>query len=302
MSHFVVIDIGGTTIKHSLMTRDAEMKKSGETLTPEQGMGKTFQEIEEIVASYRNETEIEGLALSIPGAVDIESGYVHFAGAVTDLMHQNVKETFKHLGLRVELENDVNCVTLAEKWKGHAKACQHFVCITVGTGIGGGIFLNGDLHRGSIGMAGEFGLMTLSYGEQLHEAINEYSFSNLASTRSIVEKAEAQIGEVMSGQEIFQRAAEGCVHALRLLNSFYDALSIGICNIVHALAPEKLLIGGGISARTEVLREVKDRMKRIRKETLDITEVDLCALGNDAGKVGALFHFLRAGEKEGRAE
>lgn len=292
MKHYAVLDIGGGTIKHAVMDEQAETLKSGITKTPVQGMNATFAILKDIVREYQKEYTLNGVALSVPGAVEIVTGYIHFAGAVTDLMGRNVKEELNDLGLPIELDNDVNCVTLAEKWKGSAMDCDNFVCIAAGTGIGGGIFINGKLYRGRLGMAGEFGLMALRFDNKLETVMQRGSFSALGSTRALVEDASARMDFAVTGEDIFRLADQGNSDALAALENFYDALAIGTANLIHVLAPEKILIGGGVSAQTVVVKEVRNRIARIRKPALDITEVESCSFKNEAGKVGALYHFL----------
>ncbi|MBO9130010.1 ROK family protein [Bacillus sp. 165] len=292
--NYVVMDIGGSSIKHAVMNEKAECLTSEKTVTPKQGEGLTFPCLIQIIEDYKQHFQISGVALSVSGAVDPVSGYVYFAGAVTDLMHKNVKEELQCVNLPVELDNDVNCVTLAEKWMGHATECQSFVCIAAGTGIGGGIFINGELYRGNKGMAGEFGLMTLHYNQELETAIDQYSYSNLGSSRALVANASKKLGYPVTGEVLFELAEQGNEQALAALDEFYNALAIGAANIIHALAPEKVLIGGGISAQRSVIDEVKERIRRIREEALDVSEIDRCYFQNDAGKVGALYHFLKS--------
>lgn len=106
----------------------------------------------------------------MPGVIDTERGYMITGGALTDLDSFAFKDELeKYIGLPVELENDVNCVALAEKWKGNAKNCNNFICMTIGTGVGGAIFINNKLIRGNNFSAGEFGFMLLDKRENYSE-------------------------------------------------------------------------------------------------------------------------------------
>jgi beta-glucoside kinase len=293
MSYYVVIDIGGSSIKHSVITEQAGFIVSGVDRTPTQGKNLTIPLLTRIIEKYKKEYPLNGVGLSVPGAVDPKSGYIYFAGAVTDLMKKHLREELEAVSVPIELDNDVNCVTLAEKWKGNAQDCENFVCIAAGTGIGGGIFINGDIYRGQMGMAGEFGLMTLSYDQQLESVIDRYSFSNLGSTRALVSDTSNQLNRSVTGEEIFTLLQQENPKVLQSLDEFYHAMAIGVCNIVHAFAPEKVLIGGGISAQPIVLNEVRKRISTIRKEVLDISKIESCYFKNDAGKIGALYHFMK---------
>ncbi|MDA7027679.1 ROK family protein [Bacillus sp. CLL-7-23] len=295
---YAVIDLGGTSIKYSIMDENGTMLHSGSTPTPVQGSGETFSALRTIVQTYQTEYDIQGIALSIPGAVDCKTGYVYFAGAVKDIEHHSVKEELSDLKLPIELDNDANCAAAAEKWKGNARGCQNFVCLTVGTGIGGGIFINGEMVRGRNGLAGEFGLMTLQFDDQLHTVVDRYSFSNLASARSLTENFYDQTKQRVNGIELFELAAQGDADAQTAIESFYNALAVGAVNIIHALAPEKILIGGGVSAQTSVIDEVVQRVRQIWPEAVQTTEIDRCFFENEAGKVGALCHYIKQQQTE----
>lgn len=297
MASYAVIDLGGTSIKHSVMDENGAVLCSGSIPTPHQGQEATFPALSGIVQAYCQAYPIHGIALSIPGAVDCNSGYVYFAGAVKDIEHRSVKEELAFLNLPIELDNDANCAALAEKWKGNARECLNFVCFTAGTGIGGGIFINGDIYRGRHGLAGEFGLMTLRFDQQLETIVNRYSFSNLGSARSLTDRFYSGTGKQIDGAELFELANQGDHQAALELDRFYDALAVGTANIIHSLAPEKVLIGGGISAQPAVIREVQKRVKRIWPEAVQTSDIDSCFFKNDAGKTGALFHFLTRQER-----
>jgi beta-glucoside kinase len=297
MNYYVVMDIGGSSIKHSVVNEKVEFLQTGVDTTPIQNKNLTIPLLIKIIENYKKDFTLNGVALSVPGAVDPKSGYIYFAGSVTDIMDRNLKEELEVVKIPIELDNDVNCVTLAEKWKGNAQECENFICIAAGTGIGGGIFINGDLYRGQRGMAGEFGLMALSYDSHLESVIDRHSFSNLGSTRALVSDASNQLNYTVTGKEIFHLLKEGNKEILTSLDEFYNALAIGVSNIIHAFAPEKVLIGGGISAQPVVIEEVQKRIYAIRKEALDISKVESCYLQNDAGKIGALYHFMKQQSK-----
>lgn len=293
MSYYVVMDIGGTFIKHSVMNEIAESMTASSTPTPKQGDNEIFSCMKKIIEDYRQQYEIEGIALSIPGLNEPISGLVYSTSAISDFTGKNLKEELKEFGLPIEFENDVNCVTLAEKWKGNAIDCQSFVCVTSGTGIGGGIFINGDLYRGQRGMAGEFGLMALKYDENLETILKRYSFSQISSTKVLAGTMSEKLGKSLNGEALFTMASEGNKEVIAALDDFFNGFAVGIANIIHALAPEKILIGGGISAQPSLIKELKDRVAIMSRNAVDITEIDSCYFKNDAGKIGALYHFFK---------
>lgn len=117
------------------------------------------------------EHEIVGIGVSFPGHINHHTGEAAKAGALDYLDGENLCELFAQLtDLPVTTENDANCAALGERWQGAGKDYEHFVCITIGTGIGGGIVMEGDLYRGSHYRAGEFGVLPVgNNGEPMHE-------------------------------------------------------------------------------------------------------------------------------------
>ncbi|WP_243356128.1 ROK family protein [Bacillus litorisediminis] len=287
MNHYLVYDIGGTSVKYSIMDEESNIIDSSAVDTPAERNGSIFQLLIEITKSYQKRYQLSGLALSVPGAVDEKSGYVHYAGQITDFIGKNIKEELAVLGLPVELENDANCAALAEKWKGHAQDCNSFVCLTIGTGIGGAIYLNGDLYRGRMGMAGEVGLMYMNASKPTETA----TFSRLGSTWNLLHKVFLKTGERITGEELFERYYQNDQHIVEEVDTFFDMLAVGSANLIHILAPEKILFGGGISGQPDFANHIRERLHHIRPECLSITEIDVCKFGNTAGQIGALYHF-----------
>ncbi|MGL5694489.1 MAG: ROK family protein [Peptostreptococcaceae bacterium] len=289
---YVVFDIGGTNIKYSLMNESGEMLDSHITSTPEQGQGKTLNLLVEIIKSYQENEEIDGVAMSVPGGID-DDGYIHFMGSVFDLQNIYLNEHIKkETGLNCVYDNDVNCVAMAEKYKGNAINNKNFVCITIGTGIGGGIFINNQLYRGARGMAGEFGINILEHRKSELPNMEYRTFSRLGSTCNLVDRVNKLKNIKLSGEEVFELAQNGDKEILNEIENFYFDLAIGIYNIVYSLAPEKVLIGGGVSVRDDLIENVKSNLKLLNPEVLELVEIDVCKFQNDSGKIGALYKYL----------
>lgn len=267
MGFFAVIDLGGTSIKHSVMDETGTMLHSRSIPTPVPGQEKTFSALAGIIRAYQRDFDIQGAAVC-------DSGYIHCAGAVKDIEHKSIKEELSSLQLPVEFDNNANCAAFAEKRRGNARECQKFVCFTAGTGIGGGIFINSDMYRGRKGPAGEFGLMTLQFDQQLDTIINRYSFSNPGSAYSLTDRFFNETGKQVDGVELFNLADRNNQPAQTELMHFYDALAVGTANIIHSLVPEKVLIGGGVSTQPLVIHEVKKRVACIWPEAVHTSEID----------------------------
>lgn len=289
---YVVFDIGGTNIKYSLMTKDGEMLDSHSVPTPVQGEGKTLALLVDVIKEYQDEHELSGVAMSVPGGID-DDGYIHFMGAVFDLQDMYLNKYIKeHTGLDCAYDNDVNCVAMAEKYKGNAVDNKNFVCITIGTGIGGGVFINNQLYRGRRGMAGEFGINILEHRKSELENMDYRTFSRLGSTYNLIARVNKLKNAKLDGKQVFELAENGDVEVQTEIDNFYFDLAIGIYNIAYSFAPEKILIGGGVSVREDLIENVKKNLALLNPDVLEMIEIDVCKFQNDSGKIGALYKYL----------
>ena len=295
MKAYMVFDIGGTYIKYAVMDETAKKLKSGKLMTPKDGLEVFLQTLQRIVEQYSDDFELQGIAVSSPGAVDVKTGFIGGASAIPYIHGVNMTGLIKErTGLQTAIENDANCAALAEGWLGAAKGSDYYICIVIGTGIGGSIVLNQSILRGATLHGGEFGYMIM--GAPFQEPL-QGTWSLVASTHALVE--EVKKGKLLGkgkldGEEVFRLAEEGDSIAQECLTEFYKRLAIGIYNLKYALDPEKILIGGGISRQQDVIAGINRELKGLRNDisTLHI-EVEACQFGNDANLIGALFHFLK---------
>ncbi|WP_128894523.1 ROK family protein [Longirhabdus pacifica] len=297
MTYYAVFDIGGTSVKHAVIDEQGNFHSENKMQTPKPGNDEIYKILTDQIEQDKINYKVKGVALSVPGAVDIHTGHVYYTGSVMDFMGQNMKEKLASVGLPIECENDAHCAALAEKWQGNAIDVNNFICITVGTGIGGALFLNGDIYRGKRGMAGEVGLMMLhnpSYTlpEQLANVIHTETLSRLGSTWNLLDRLRKKNIHV-TGQEVFKLYEAQHKDVRKELDALYNALAVGICNIAHSIAPEKIIIGGGISQQPSFLHPIKDRVTNIAPTLLEWMELEHCRFYNQAGLVGALYHFLK---------
>ncbi|MCE4049351.1 MULTISPECIES: ROK family protein [Bacillaceae] len=294
MEAYMVFDIGGTFIKYAVMDESARKLRSGKLATPKDGLDSFLQTIQRVAEENAADFELQGIAVSSPGAVDIKTGYIGGASAIPYIHGVNMTALIREkTGLRTVIENDANCAALAEGWLGAAKATDYYICIVIGTGIGGSIVLNQTILRGATLHGGEFGCMIM--GAPAQEPL-QGTWSLAASTNALVEevKKRKQLEEgTFDGEAVFRLAKEGDSIAKECIAEFYKRLAIGIYNLKYALDPEKILIGGGVSSRPEVIEGINRELQQLRNDvsTLQI-EVEACQFGNDANLVGALFHFL----------
>ena len=304
MKHYLSFDIGGTQIKFAVLTEQGEIIEKSKIDTAKDGN----QIIEDLVAVKKQLAEkytFQGVAFSMPGFVDVNTGFLKTAGAIEDFAGLHFKDIMvEKLGLPVELDNDVNCVAMAEKWLGAAENSDNFICMTIGTGVGGAICVNGEIVRGHSYMAGEFGYMLTN---SIFKAKDE-SISTLSSTGSICEglikcyceQKQQEIGSV-SGIDVYDLAEQGDAIAEKVINEFYQNIAIGLYNLTFILNPEKILIGGAISTRSELFPALKQKFQEIinahgvinKFSVDDFVNIESTHFKNDSGVIGALYHFLQ---------
>lgn len=289
--YYIVFDIGGTSIKYSIMNKDGEFIESDSVKTPLQGENKTQEVLVDVINAYKIKYDIKGVAMSVPGGID-DDGYIHFMGQVKDLQCMYLNKYIKeHTGLNCIYDNDVNCVAMAEKYKGNAVDNKNFVCITIGTGIGGGIFINNQLYRGYRGMAGEFGINILEHRLSRLEDISMKTFSRLSSTYNLIDRVNKLKNSNLDGIQVFELAKED-KDVQELIEDFYFSLAVGVYNIVYNFAPEKILLGGGVSSREDLIENINRYLNLLNPEILDMVTISTCKFQNDSGKIGALYKYL----------
>ncbi len=291
MAYYVVFDVGGTRTKHGLMDQEGELVTSGDYETNCRQLEPFLETMADVVKQYQKTSDVSGIAISLPGFVDSETGYTEFAGAIIALNGQNLKTLLEEkTSLRVEVENDANCAALAERYSGHAKECDSFICMTLGTGVGGGIFAGGQLVRGASFRGGEFGMMLTETDNGQFTTLNS-SASTAGLIRSYKEKQGIPQSTQIDGQDIFEKAKHD-PSIEKLVDQWYKRIAIGIYNVATVLNPEKILIGGGVSARPELLSNIEQHLHTLPAWKNIQVKVETCYYLNQAGMKGALYHFL----------
>ena len=291
MENYLAIDVGGTALKIGLLTEEGEILESDSKKTP-----KTLDAFYQIIEDTFHEYEgVKGLALSLPGAVDSETGIIGGSSALDYIHGPNIKDELeKRLQVRVEMENDANCAALAEVWKGAASDVNDCCFIVSGTGIGGAVVKNKRIHKGQHLHGGEFGYMIADFNFETKEM---KTWSDVGSTVAVVRavaKAKGVDVASLDGRDIFDHYHEDSDYE-KAVDKYYYVLANGIYNLQYAYDPQKIIIGGGISVRDDLLDEVNQRLDVIfhRFKHAKIRPVVLtCQYHNDANLLGALYHFL----------
>ncbi|MEL3970860.1 ROK family protein [Rossellomorea oryzaecorticis] len=288
MKQYIAFDIGGTHIKYGIVREDGIVSACFLTDTEAHLGGPALvQKLILLSRSLLDEYEVKGVAVSTAGRVDVDRGII--LGESKNIPNYKGLELKKLISekvkLPVEVRNDADCAALCEHWIGNHGA-DNFIMLTVGTGIGGGIIINGELHSGHSYSAGEWGYMRIE-GEE---------FEKVASFPALIKMAKEYKSQLKwTGKEIFDAYDQGDPKIMKAVAVFYRHLAVGISNLIYIFDPEKVIIGGGIALRGEVfLEEIKEEVKKYTKETFyNRTELVLAKHQNHSGMIGAVYHFMQ---------
>ena len=284
--NILAIDIGGTMIKYGLVSSEGEILSTDKIKTEaEKGLDNILEKIDNIFKKYK-ENDLVGIAVSGTGQINGMIGKV-IGGApiIPNWIGCNLVEILeKRYNLPAILENDVNCMALGEKWIGSGKDLNNFICLTIGTGIGGGIILNNELFRGENFVAGEFGHILIKKGE----------FQDFASTTALIRLTREKTGKILNGEEIFNLEKQGLIEYKNIIAEWIENLTDGLSSLVYCFNPKYIILGGGVIEQGDYLiKKIEDSLsKKIGPRFKENLNIKQAKLGNNAGMIGAAYLLL----------
>ena len=279
----LAFDVGGTWVKYGIVDARGQLLFSDQLATQSEPDGKALlTRLLAIAGPLVARHAPAGIAFSTLGIIDAAEGrLVGAVEAIDGYFGQSPKESFERaFGIPVVVENDGNCVALAEGWTGAAAGVRHYLALTLGTGIGGGIVIDGRLYRGAHGAAGEWGYML----------VDGKVWEDHASPRGLAAAAEAaRPGCGFDAEAVFAARDRGDAEMAAVVANWFALLATGLANLLFAFNPSRVVIGGGITARGPAfLQELQAEMrKRLRPEFHRMCEIALASAGNQAGLLGA---------------
>ena len=306
MKKYAGIDIGGSFIKYGIVTDSGEVLFSDKCPTDRTEPELVIETLVNIIEKLKLAYAIDQVGISIPGVINRDNKMVT-SGAIEGLYKYDVTAILaKKTQTLVQLVNDANAVAYAEKWIGAAKDSENFVCLSLGTGVGGSIFINGQLVKGRIGAAGEFGLSIMGLGKTDPVGYESASFYcgavaglcriyNLRLGRRDFTEWERDI------KVILDLAQAGQVEAQESLTEFYQNTAVLLLNISVSIDPELILIGGGISENTTIMTGIRTAVDQLLVRYSDMSDLGFpkiksCTLGNTAGMIGAVSQIIKGDE------
>lgn len=289
MERYISIDIGGTSIKYGLLNGQGEFLQKAQIDTEaKKGGPHILKKVKSLVQQYVEEYRISAVCISTAGMVNCEKGEIFFSGELIPEYTgtQFKKEIESEFGITCEIENDVNCAGLAEYTSGAAQGASSVVCLTVGTGIGGCIILDGKVFHGFSNSACEIGYMHM----------DDSDFQTLGASSILsknVAKAKWQSPEKWPGVRIFEEARKRDVICNREIDHMADILAKGTANICYVINPEVVVFGGGIMVQEDFLKpKIQKALQNYLKPVIyERTRIAFAEHGNDAGMLGAFYNL-----------
>ena len=299
------VDLGGTTVKIAYFDREGNLLDKWEIPTITADRGK--QILPDIAASIGNYLEakyipkeqIIGIGIGVPGPVDgkgVVNRCVNLGWGVFNIQQELEELT----GLHVRAGNDANVAALGEAWKGGAAGCDNMILATLGTGVGGGIILNGKPLSGVHGAGGEIGHVTLNkYETEACGCGRRGCAEQYCSATGVVRVAKRYLAandrpsslrgiEDLTCKDVFDAGNAGDEAALEILEQVYDLMGMCLSNLCCVLDPQVVVLGGGVSrAGAPLLEGVRKAYARYALHACKDVEFALASLGNDAGAYGA---------------
>ncbi|MBR3605178.1 MAG: ROK family protein [Candidatus Gastranaerophilales bacterium] len=304
------VDIGGTNVKIALVDFDGKIVYSNTVPTRaemgyEAGVNNIKQAIKELMQETgENAKSIEAIGFGLPGQIDYKEGIVknlpNIPGWVNIPLAKIIEDEFS---IPTRLDNDVRCAALGELNFGAGKGCENLICITVGTGIGSGIVLNGKLVRGATNAAGEIGHIKMHMTEGPLCGCGDYAcFEAYASGPAIVTMAKEYISGGKSAKYkematdgiitpyiVAQAALQGDAVSIQIFKQMGKIIGTGLASVINLLNPEKIIIGGGVADAGAILLDpikatIADRAMPIQAAAVEVVPAQLA---NTAGVIGA---------------
>jgi glucokinase len=305
------IDLGGTNIAAGLVDENGKVVTKGSAPTGRQRpYGEIIRDMAGLIYRLMDEACVElddigSIGIGSPGTPDNDKGILVYANNLPDFINVPLRaEMQKHLNLPIILDNDANCAALAESMAGAAKGARNSVTITLGTGVGSGVVIDGKVYSGFNYSASEMGHMVICAGGAMCTCGRRGCWEAYASATGLIEQTreaavnnpESLINGIIDGdldridaKTAFDAARQNDPTGKQVVEKYIGYLAEGIVNLVNIFAPDVVVIGGGISKEGEFLlfplRDIVKRYVYFKGEPQ--TDIRVAKLGNDAGIVGA---------------
>jgi len=310
MDRYIVgVDIGGHNIRTVISSLEGEIltKRSAkidrDADNEQTNVAILAKEIKDALDEFGiTESNLAGVGVGVPSPVDPEKGTLLICPNIPYWTGLNLGESLQeYISVPIEIENDVNIATLGEYWKGSARGCRNFFFIGIGTGIGGGAFINGKVHSGSNFCAAEIGYLVLAPNQRERRVGDLGWFESVASGLALDQEGKraahmnstGKLSEIAGSPDdvnsltVFEAASQGDSDAAAILEQAYEYYALAVVNITSLLDPDAIIFGGGMAAQGEVL--LAPVRSRAAAYGLPVPDLRCAELGEEAQIYGAVY-------------
>ena len=284
----LALDIGGTDIKYGIINENFDILEAHKTPTNAHLGGAHI--IDTIIDISKNYTNIDKIAISTAGQVDSHSGVIVYATeTIPNYTGTRLKEAVeKETGILTIVENDVNSAAYGEAHFGAGKGYDSFICLTYGTGIGGAIFLNGDVFKGSGFSAGEMGHIITHAGGKACTCGGNGCYEQYASTSALLRAVNEISPTPLNSFEIFSKMNSD-EKIKSAVDSWIDEIIIGLISIIYTFNPPLIILGGGIMNEEYIINSINEKLPSRLMESFRNVKIKRATLGNKASMLGASY-------------
>lgn len=298
MRKFLSIDVGGTNVKYALIQEDGTILEKSEVPTPKTNLNDFVDLVCDLYNQYQNE-DLSAVVMAAPGRIDTEKGYFYTGGALPYLYEVDMKGLLaSRIPLPFALINDAKAAASAELAKGSMQGVKAGSVLTLGTGIGGSVIIDGKVHNGPTGAAGEFSGMPSTWAKKVD--CTEPTWADVNGVPALLRYYAQRKGidpKSINGRIFFQAVNSQEKEALEALEEYTSILAGGLYTLQFILDCERIAIGGGISAQPALLESLNRSMDTLFSHVphffpVSRPEIVVCQYRNDANLIGALENFL----------
>ncbi len=285
----LTFDIGGTYVKYGIVNENFEIVEKHKFPTEaKQGGQKLIEKVISIIESYE---DIDRVAVSTAGQVDSENGIVVYStGNIPYYTGMMVKKMIENkTGIPTFVENDVNSAALGEAHFGAAKGFSNFICLTYGTGIGGAIYINNELYKGSSSSAGELGHIITHAGGKQCTCGGEGCYECYASAKALIEAVNKVSDTPLDAFQIFEKSNFEKPEIRSEIDKWVDEIIIGLMNVIYTFNPPLIVIGGGIMNEDYIIDLIDRKIYNRLMDNFKDVNIVRSKMGNDAALLGAAY-------------
>lgn len=304
--YYIGIDVGGTSVKEGLFDEDGNLLAKASVPTPPivdaAGFAAVTEAIDQVVAKAQiPRAFVSGIGLAVPCPIPASGDAKVKANIAINLPELKIAIQEHCPDAVVKYENDANAAAMGEAWLGSAKGVQNVVMVTIGTGVGGGVIVNGDVVSGVVGAGGEIGHMCLNPAEERtcgcggHGHLEQYSSATgvvRCMKKLLDENPDTPCtlrGTDFAAKDVFDAARAGDALAAREVDEMTDTLGMALASIASTTDPEMFMVGGGVARAGDVLfNPLREHFKTYAFSSCRETPIVAATLGNDAGIYGAV--------------